>query len=42
MPFAKHFDPVMKSMGHKDVRTAMRYQLPELDVVATHLTQRIR
>jgi hypothetical protein len=24
---------VMKTMGHKDVRTAMRYQHPELDVV---------
>jgi integrase len=32
---------VMKTMGHKDVRTAMRYQHPELDIVrealnATH------
>ena len=24
---------VMKTMGHKDVRTAMRYQHPELDIV---------
>jgi integrase len=24
---------VMKTMGHKDVRTAMRYQRPELDIV---------
>lgn len=24
---------VMKVMGHKDVRTAMRYQHPELDIV---------
>jgi hypothetical protein len=23
----------MKTMGHKDVRTAMRYQHPELDIV---------
>jgi hypothetical protein len=32
---------VMKTMGHKDVRTAMRYRHPELDIVrdalnATH------
>jgi hypothetical protein len=31
----------MKTVGHKDVRTAMRYQHPELDIVrealnATH------
>jgi hypothetical protein len=37
---------VMKTMGHKDVRTAMRYQHPELDIVrealnATH-TMRIQ
>ncbi len=24
---------VMRTMGHKDVRTAMRYQHPELDIV---------
>jgi integrase len=24
---------VMKTMGHKDVRTAMKYQHPELDIV---------
>jgi hypothetical protein len=24
---------VMKVMGHRDVRTAMRYQHPELDIV---------
>jgi len=24
---------VMKTMGYKDVRTAMRYQHPELDIV---------
>jgi integrase len=24
---------VMKTMGHKDIRTAMRYQHPELDIV---------
>lgn len=24
---------VMKTMGHKDVRTTMRYQHPELDIV---------
>jgi integrase len=24
---------VMKTRGHKDVRTAMRYQHPELDIV---------
>jgi site-specific recombinase XerD len=24
---------VMKTMGHKDVRTAMQYQHPELDIV---------
>jgi hypothetical protein len=24
---------VMKTMGHRDVKTAMRYQHPELDIV---------
>jgi integrase len=28
---------VMKTMGHKDVRTAMRYQHPELDIVRNAL-----
>jgi hypothetical protein len=28
---------VMKVMGHKDVRTAMRYQHPELDIVRNAL-----
>lgn len=35
---------VMKTMGHKDVRTAMRYQHPELDIVrdALNATQTMR
>jgi integrase len=35
---------VMKIMGHKDVRTAMRYQHPELDIVrdALNATQTMR
>lgn len=35
---------VMKTMGHKDVRTAMRYQHPELDIVrdAPNATQTMR
>jgi integrase len=35
---------VMKTMGHKDVRTAMRYQHPELDIVrdALNATQMMR
>ncbi|HEY2234787.1 MAG TPA: tyrosine-type recombinase/integrase [Candidatus Angelobacter sp.] len=28
---------VMKVMGHKNVRTAMRYQHPELDIVRNAL-----
>ena len=28
---------VMKTMGHRDVKTAMHYQHPELDVVRAEL-----
>ncbi len=33
----------MKTMGHKDVKTAMRYQHPELDIVrdALNATQSV-
>ena len=30
---------VMKTMGHKDVKTAMRYQHPEIEIVRTALNQ---
>jgi poly-beta-hydroxyalkanoate depolymerase len=30
---------VMKTMGHKDVKTAMRYQHPEIEIVPTALNQ---
>jgi hypothetical protein len=30
---------VMKSMGHKDVKTAMQYQHPELEIVRAALNQ---
>jgi site-specific recombinase XerD len=30
---------VMKTMGHKDVKTAMQYQHPELEIVRTALNQ---
>jgi hypothetical protein len=30
---------VMKTMGHRDVKTAMHYQHPELDVVRAALDQ---
>jgi len=29
---------VMEMMGHRDVKTAMRYQHPELDIVRAALT----
>jgi hypothetical protein len=29
----------MKTMGHKDVKTAMRYQHPEIEIVRTALNQ---
>jgi hypothetical protein len=29
----------MKTMGHKDMKTAMRYQHPEIEIVRTALTQ---
>lgn len=32
---------VMKVMGHKDVRTAMRYQHPELDIVRDALNDQV-
>ena len=31
--------PVMKTMGHKDVRAAMQYQRPELEMVRATLNQ---
>jgi len=30
---------VMKVMGHKDVKTAMKYQHPEIDIVRAALNQ---
>jgi hypothetical protein len=30
---------VMKTMGHKDVKTAMQYQHPELEIVRSALNQ---
>jgi len=30
---------VMRTMGHKDVKTAMQYQLPELEIVRAGLNQ---
>ena len=30
---------VMKTMGHKDVKTAMQYQHPELEIVRQALNQ---
>lgn len=30
---------VMKTMGHKDVKTAMQYQHPELEMVRTALNR---
>jgi len=30
---------VMKTMGHKDVKTAMQYQHPELEIVRAALNQ---
>jgi hypothetical protein len=33
---------VMLTMGHKDVKTAMRYQHPEVEVVRQALNQLIR
>ena len=30
---------VMKTMGHKDVKTAMQYQHPELEIVRVALNQ---
>jgi hypothetical protein len=30
---------VMMAMGHKDVKTAMRYQHPELDIVREAINQ---
>jgi site-specific recombinase XerD len=30
---------VMKTMGHKDAKTAMKYQHPELEIVRTALNQ---
>ncbi len=30
---------VMKAMGHKDVKTAMQYQHPELEIVRAALNQ---
>ena len=30
---------VMKVMGHRDVKTAMRYQHPEIDIVRAALNQ---
>jgi site-specific recombinase XerC len=30
---------VMKTMGHKDVRAAMHYQHPDLEIVRTALNQ---
>jgi hypothetical protein len=29
----------LKTMGHKDVKTAMRYQHPEIEIVPTALNQ---
>ena len=31
--------PVMKTMGRKDVRAAMQYQRPELEIVRATLNQ---
>ena len=30
---------VMKTMGHRDVKTAMQYQHPEIDIVRAALTK---
>jgi hypothetical protein len=35
--FADVLDAVMRTMGHKDVKTAMQYQHPELEIVRAAL-----
>jgi hypothetical protein len=39
LPRFRDLEAVMKVMGHRDVKTAMKYQHPEIDIVRAVLNQ---